>query len=78
MVPPKVIKLIYMEVLVNNQTIQTPDGCTIDMLMPLVGISDTRGIAVAINEQVIGKANWRSHTLLPKDKIILIKATQGG
>ena len=78
MVPPKVLILIHMEVLVNNQTIQTPANCTIDSLLPLLGVSDTRGIAVAVNEQVIAKANWYAYELLPEDKIILIKATQGG
>lgn len=78
MVPPKVIKLIHMEVLVNNQSIQTPDSCTLEKLMPLLGISDTRGMAVAVNQQVIAKANWLTHELLPEDKITLIKASQGG
>lgn len=78
MVPPKVIKLMHMEVLVNNQPIQTPDSCTLDKLMPLLGISDTRGIAVAVNEQVIAKTCWHSHALFPEDNITLIKATQGG
>ena len=67
-----------MEVLVNNQTITTPASCTIEKLLPLVGIHDPRGIAVAVNEQVIAKTNWFSHQLLPQDKIMLIKATQGG
>lgn len=67
-----------MEVLVNNQPIQTPDSCTLDKLMPLLGITDTRGLAVAVNEQVIAKINWLSYELLPEDKIMLIKATQGG
>jgi sulfur carrier protein len=67
-----------MEVLVNNQPIQTPDSCTLEKLMPLLGISDTRGLAVAVNEQVIAKTNWLSYELLPEDKVMLIKATQGG
>lgn len=67
-----------MEVLVNNQSIQAPDSCTLDKLMPLLGISDARGIAIAVNEQVIAKANWLTYTLSPADKIMLIKATQGG
>ncbi|AHM61329.1 thiamine biosynthesis sulfur transfer protein [Flammeovirgaceae bacterium 311] len=67
-----------MEVLVNNQTINTPASCTINKLLPLLGISDTRGIAVAVNEQVIAKASWPTYELLPEDKVMLIKATQGG
>ena len=67
-----------MEVLVNNQSVLTPASCTIDKLLPLLGISDTRGLAIAVNEQVVTRASWLSYELSPKDKIILIKATQGG
>lgn len=67
-----------MEVLVNNQTIHTPASCTIVKLLPLLGISDTHGIAVAVNEQVIARTNWYAYELLPEDKITLIKASQGG
>ena len=41
-------------------------------------ISDTKGIAVAINNSVIPKTNWKKFQLNENDKIIIIKATQGG
>ena len=67
-----------MEVLVNNQPVQTSVSCTLDKLLPLLGISDTRGLAIAVNDEVIARTNWISYQLSPKDKVILIKATQGG
>lgn len=37
-----------------------------------------QGIAVAINLKVISKNTWNKHLLNENDKIIIIKATQGG
>jgi sulfur carrier protein len=41
-------------------------------------ISDTKGIAVAVNNSVVPKNNWEKFQLKESDKIIIIKATQGG
>ncbi len=37
-----------------------------------------QGIAIAINNAVIPKAEWGNYTVKDDDKIIIIKATQGG
>lgn len=37
-----------------------------------------KGIAVAINNQIIQKNNWNSTKIEKNDKILIIKATQGG
>lgn len=37
-----------------------------------------QGIAVAINNTVIPKAEWDNYIVKDNDKIIIIKATQGG
>jgi sulfur carrier protein len=36
------------------------------------------GIAVAVNDSVIPKSNWETHTIQSNDNILIIKATQGG
>ncbi|MCL7987457.1 sulfur carrier protein ThiS [Sphingobacterium sp. lm-10] len=38
----------------------------------------TRGIAVAINQQVIPKDRWAHTPLQEQDQILIISATQGG
>ena len=38
----------------------------------------TKGIAVAINQQVIPKARWADTPLQEQDQILIISATQGG
>jgi len=37
-----------------------------------------KGIAIAINNKVVPKTDWESKTIVDKDNIIIIKATQGG
>ena len=36
------------------------------------------GIALAVNEKVVPKTEWEKFLLKENDKIIIIKATQGG
>ncbi len=38
----------------------------------------TKGIAVAINQQVIPKDRWADTPLREQDQILIISATQGG
>ena len=37
-----------------------------------------KGIAIAINQQVISKDRWSSYIINENDKVMIIKATQGG
>lgn len=36
------------------------------------------GVAVAVNNQVVRKAQWQSHPLLPGDSVTVITAVCGG
>ena len=47
-------------------------------LSDLINMENSMGIAVAVNDVVIPKTQWNTYTLKENDKIILIKATQGG
>lgn len=39
---------------------------------------ETNGIAIAINNTVVKKADWSSRLLQNNDDILIIKSTQGG
>jgi sulfur carrier protein len=41
-------------------------------------MSNTNGIAVAVNNAVVAKNDWNTFQLNDNDKVIIIKATQGG
>jgi sulfur carrier protein len=44
----------------------------------VAGQAQTRGLAVAINDTVVPRADWATHAVQPHDRILLIRATQGG
>lgn len=67
-----------MEIFINNEAFQTPLDSTLKHVLSENGLSDQKGIAVAINNTVVPKTNWGKKTLIPQDKITVIKATQGG
>ncbi len=50
----------------------------IDLLASLGQTPQTRGLAVAVNDTVVPRAEWATHAVQPHDRILLIRATQGG
>ncbi|WP_411273116.1 sulfur carrier protein ThiS [Daejeonella sp.] len=67
-----------MEITVNQQIYQVTDICSMQHLIAVVLNTPSTGIAVAVNQAIISKANWERHILNPGDQVIIIKATQGG
>ena len=51
---------------------------SLSLLFGILNIDASRGIAVAINNIIVPKKEWNDHLVKDNDKIILIKATQGG
>jgi len=67
-----------MEITVNQQTYQVTDVCNVQQMLAIVFDALPKGIAVAINQAIIPRANWADHQIGPHDQIVIIKATQGG
>ena len=67
-----------MEVIVNHENISAPDHSTLQEVLSLSGIVQTKGIAVAVNNNIIPKTSWENHNIYQNDKITVIKAAQGG
>ncbi len=65
-------------VYINNTAYPFKQNQTIEQLFDQLNIEIIKGMAVAINEQVISKTNWATHTLIDNDKLLIIKAAQGG
>ena len=67
-----------MEITFNNHLQQIKEQCSVQIIInDLIG-EKQKGIAVAVNETVVPKTNWDSYLLQPNDKVLVIKATQGG
>jgi sulfur carrier protein len=67
-----------MEVLVNNKLYAVQPGITLAALLQFIQLTALKGIAVAVNSQVVPKTHWELQSLHPADNITIIRATQGG
>lgn len=66
-----------MQIQLNGQTTDCPDGCTVAELLERLNIP-TAGTAVARNDTVVRKAEYASTTLAPGDRVEIIRAVAGG
>jgi len=65
-------------VVVNDRPHPLDGPCTLAGLLHGLGLSERRGIAAAINGAVVPRAGWAGRALADGDKILVIRATQGG
>ena len=68
-----------MEIHINNQlkTLSVQDITVQDLLHQEIP-GRQQGIAVAINNKVVARAQWETTRIIDRDQIIIIRATQGG
>ncbi len=66
-----------MDIIVNGTPFTLPGHMNI-MELILLKKMETGGIAVAINEVVIPRAEWKTTEISEGDNIIIITATAGG
>ena len=43
-----------------------------------VDVENARGVAVAVNDEVVRRSNWQSFLLSPDDRVEIVTARQGG
>jgi sulfur carrier protein len=67
-----------MEVIINHKSQTLEDKASLLLLLQTQGLSEKKGIAVAVNNKVIPRSQWQTHILDPNDLVTIIKATQGG
>ena len=63
---------------VNNTPQETADNQPLVDLLTGLGLGQSRGLAVAVNDAVVPRADWPAHAVRPHDRITIIRATQGG
>jgi sulfur carrier protein len=62
----------------NDQPLALPGPATLMSVIAGIGLADRKGIAAAVNGEVVPRASWDSRMLAEHDRVILIRATQGG
>ncbi|MBS2099920.1 sulfur carrier protein ThiS [Carboxylicivirga linearis] len=67
-----------MTITVNGQEHTFSESNTVLDVLTQLNQHDQGGIAVALNDCVVPKSNWNNSQLSDGDKILIIKASQGG
>ena len=68
-----------MELKINNQIKSfAPGSLTVQALLDLEISNKQNGIAVAVNQNIVPRSDWSTHSLKETDDILIISATQGG
>jgi sulfur carrier protein len=67
-----------MTVFVNDQPRTLATGAKLAELLRELGLADRKGVAIAINDEVVPRASWPTRPLADGERILVIQATQGG
>ncbi len=72
-----------MKITLNGTATDVPDGTSVAELLTAPGSDrgpgrDRRGVAIAINGEVIPRGAWGNHPVADGDVVELLTATQGG
>jgi sulfur carrier protein len=68
-----------MEITLNGSPRELPDGTTVAELVAAVGgRPDGRGIAVAVETEVIPRSAWEQTRLVSGERVEVLVAVQGG
>lgn len=67
-----------MKLMVNGEQVST-DAKTLENLLRTFDLEKSeKGIAVAVNDSVVSSNKWSEYKLNEKDRVEIIRATQGG
>jgi sulfur carrier protein len=64
-------------VVVNGEQQPCPPGASVRALVAALGRSE-RGVAVAVNGEVVPRSEWGSRALHDDDRVEVLTAAQGG
>jgi sulfur carrier protein len=67
-----------LEVLVNGRPHALAGSPTLGALLGELGLAGKKGVAAAVNGAVVPRASWESRALSGGDRVLVIRATQGG
>jgi len=67
-----------MTVYVNNEPREINALSTLQDMLAACEVPSVRGLAIAVNNQVIARGTWDRHPLRPGDRVMLIRASKGG
>lgn len=66
-----------MIIKVNNKEMELAEHASLQQLAKLLQVPD-KGVAVAVNNQMIPRTEWSDKIMQPNDQVVIIKAACGG
>ena len=66
-----------MNIKVNNKMVTVPEGSSLFQLAQTLELPE-KGVAVAVNNQMVPCADWLDKKLAENDQVVVIKAACGG
>ena len=69
--------MAMIQIFVNDDPEQTQPA-TLNQWMEKRGLSEKKGIALALNDEMVPRTLWAATRLQEGDRVLLIQATQGG
>jgi sulfur carrier protein len=67
-----------VKVVLNGDPCALPDGATVEVAVEAARVPSTRGVAVAVDGEVVPRAEWTSQELRAGQRIEVLQAVQGG
>jgi sulfur carrier protein len=67
-----------MTVFVNDQPRALGADAKLADLLRDLGLAERKGVAIAINDEVVPRSAWPTRALAEGERILVIQATQGG
>ena len=68
-----------MKVLLNGETAELSDGATVQAAVDSLDLPAAgRGVAVAVDAEVVPRTEWESHELQEGARVEVLRAIQGG
>jgi sulfur carrier protein len=67
-----------MNVLVNGEERRVSEGATVASLLEELDIAGRRGVAVAVEAEVVPRSGWPERALADGDHVEIVTAIQGG
>ncbi|HZZ20407.1 MAG TPA: sulfur carrier protein ThiS [Opitutaceae bacterium] len=67
-----------VSIFLNDQPHELDGPATLLRLLEAQGLAGRKGVAAAVNGDVVPRASWETRLLAERDHVLVIRATQGG
>jgi sulfur carrier protein len=67
-----------VNIVVNDEPRAIAGDSSVATLARELGVAERKGVAIAVNGSVVTRAGWNAHRLADGDRVLVIRATQGG